>query len=134
MVCQCTGACKIHPYSCHKDTPTFSLPSEWKEFPDTAPKDRKIIIYGEWQATKEHPNQGDSPIYVMAHWSTIMSNGTGYNWYTAGFETLDNYPVVKWMYWTELPRYLGRIEGFEQQSQLERCCSLVSLPSTSLCS
>lgn len=72
---------------------------KWKKFPDTAPKDREILVFGRWKPYDILP--GGNPCFVIAQWSTLMSNGTGHDWYT-GLCKLGDYNV-NFTYWRDLP-------------------------------
>ena len=68
----------------------------------SAPKDgTQVLMFGRWRPHDILP--GGEPCMLVASWSTIMSNGTGYAWLTAcGTQRLDNINVELTM-WRPLP-------------------------------
>lgn len=67
---------------------------------ETAPKDRKILIGGRFRPF--HPYGGGDWEQQIFSWSTIMSDGTGYQWIGPMFTTMDQWNV-DWTHWHELP-------------------------------
>lgn len=81
--------------------------TEWHPFPETAPKDgRPFIVFGRWNPHKDtyHTWPGGGSCKLIASWSTLLSDGdpSKYDWWTTGFQTLDNYNVT-FTRWCELP-------------------------------
>lgn len=73
----------------------------WYPF-DTAPKTgEQILVFGRWLPFDIL--EGGQPCMVIASWSTIMSDGTGYHWNVNTFGTLDN-DNVTWTHWAPMPK------------------------------
>ena len=68
---------------------------DWQDW-STAPKDREILIRGVWKSFDII--EGGSEYFSVAHWSTVMSNGTGYQWYVGMLCPLDsvNVEITHW--------------------------------------
>lgn len=70
------------------------------ELIETAPKDgSQILFYGKWKPFDILP--GGEDCIIIASWSTVMSDGTGYQW-LAGLTPVSNYNV-EFTHWTPLP-------------------------------
>ena len=94
-------------------TQEITVEPDWKPFPETAPKDREIIVFGRWKGDQEicgkmvHFPGGGHPAYTMARWGSYSSNprdiakdsafmGSG-----IGGDIMRH--NVKWTHWVDLP-------------------------------
>lgn len=79
----------------------MSVKAKWKPFPETAPKDRPILVRGKWKPFDILPG-GETEV-VVVEWSTLKSNDTEYDWYvTLGILPL-KYVEVDFIEWTDIP-------------------------------
>ena len=87
-------------------TKEISVKPDWKPFPETAPKDRKIIVFGVWKG--EGFPGGGKPAYTMAHWGSYSSNpkdiakDSAFMGEGIGGDIMRH--NIRWTHWTELPQ------------------------------
>jgi hypothetical protein len=84
----------------------LNVHGDWKDFPNSAPKDGRAIIVG--GMTKSEGQWVD----VVVRWGTFSGGWLDVckevhdienKWVVSGFMTLDNFLDVTWMYWHPLP-------------------------------
>jgi hypothetical protein len=87
-------------------TKEFTVEPDWKPFPSTAPKDRKIIVFGRWKRNTGFPGGGDPACY-MAQWGSYSSNPRDIekdsDWMGDGIGGPIMRHNVDWTHWMELP-------------------------------
>jgi hypothetical protein len=81
-------------------TAPVRIKAQWHPFPATAPKDRPILVRGRWRPFDILP--GGETCIEIASWSTIMSDGSGWQW-MVGLSDMDRWNV-DFDEWTDLPQ------------------------------
>lgn len=78
--------------------------SQWHDI-STAPKDgTEVLFIGRWKPYESLP--GGTFCYALAIWTTLMSDGTGYEWRLSGvfgFSVDFDAYNVEWSHWMLLP-------------------------------
>jgi len=77
--------------------PMTRLVGNWQPFPDTAPLDREILVRGRWRPFDQL--EGGELCVVVGQWSTIMSDGSGHQWYANFLHPFEmiNVDFYEWM-------------------------------------
>ena len=73
--------------------------AEWRKFPDTAPRDREILVRGRWLPYGSL--EGGSRCIVIAVWSTLRADDTEHTWISS-LSSLDRMNV-HFTEWTDVP-------------------------------
>jgi hypothetical protein len=96
--------------------------TNWQNFPpDFPPDNEQILVMG--ITNPDLPNyRGGEIIYVVAKWARFehnayarqcrLNNDLEEKWITAGFQTLDFYPV-RWLLWSRIEK--PSVEQFDAQ-------------------
>ena len=96
-------------------TQEISVEPDWKQFPETAPKDREIIVFGLWKGDQEiageivHFPGGGHPAYTMCQWGSYRSwplrkgELDDSAWMGSGIGGDITRQNIKWTHWMELP-------------------------------
>lgn len=74
--------------------------TEWQPI-ETAPKDGKHVLFGGRWKPFDISKGGQWEAQIFS-WSTVFSDGTGYEWIGAGFGKLSGWNV-DWTHWMPLP-------------------------------